>query len=90
MLKTCDFQNSKAGLGEGIYWDSEYDSLFWVDINKSILLSCSNGHIFEYKISENISTVLSVKDGIVCLSNRSGLINYHLASNSISKISRTP
>ncbi len=90
MLKTCDFQNSKAGLGEGIYWDSEYDSLFWVDINKSILLSCSNGHIFEYKISENISTVLSVKDGIVCLSNRSGLINYHLASNSISQISRTP
>jgi len=90
MLKTCDFKKSKADLGEGVYWDSEHDSLFWVDINQSILFSCSNGHIFEYQISENISAVLSVEGGIVCLSNRSGLINYHLASNSISQISRTP
>jgi sugar lactone lactonase YvrE len=90
MLKTCDFQSSKAGLGEGVYWDSENSSLFWVDINRSILFFCSNGHIFEYQISENISAVLSVKSGIVCLSNRSGLINYDLASNSITQISRTP
>ena len=90
MIKTCDFKNSKAELGEGIYWNSELSSLFWVDINQSILFYCFNGHFFEYKIPGNISAVLSVEDDLVCLSNRSGLINYHLASNSIIQISRTP
>jgi sugar lactone lactonase YvrE len=90
MQTTCDFKKSKTALGEGIFWDSEYDSLFWVDINHSILFSCSNGNILEYQISDNISTVFSVKDGVVCLSNRSGLINYNLNSNTISQISRTP
>ena len=90
MLKKCDFRNSKADLGEGVYWDSEHDSLFWVDINHSILFSCSSGHIFKYQISGNASTVLSVEGDFVCLSNRSGLINYHLASGEINQISKTP
>ena len=90
MLKTCDFQNSKADLGEGVYWHSEHNSLFWVDINHSILFSCSSGHIFKYQISGNASTVLSVEGDFVCLSNRSGLINYHLASGEINQISKTP
>ena len=88
MLKKCDFRNSKADLGEGVYWHSEHNSLFWVDINHSILFSCSSGHIFKYQISGNASTVLSVEGDFVCLSNRSGLINYHLASGEINQISK--
>jgi sugar lactone lactonase YvrE len=41
-------------------------------------------------VVENISTVLSVEDDQVFLTNRSGVISYCLASNSINQISKTP
>jgi sugar lactone lactonase YvrE len=77
-------------LGEGIFLDKIQNSLFWVDINQSILFSYVNGQVNKYQVVENVSAVLFVEGDQVYLTNRSGIITYHLVSGEINQISKTP
>ena len=77
-------------LGEGIFWHKVQNSLFWVDINQSVLFSYADGQVNKYQLVENVSTVLFVEDNQVYLTNRSGIITYNLVSGEINQISKTP
>ena len=77
-------------LGEGVFLDEVQNSLFWIDINQSVLFSYVDGQVKKYQVVENVSTVLFVEGDQVYLTNRSGIITYNLASGEINQISKTP
>jgi sugar lactone lactonase YvrE len=82
--------NIYTELGEGIFWDNLHNSLFWVDINQSLLFSCTGGKVYRHQLVKNVSTVLFVKEGQIYLTNRNGIIRYSLDSHNIHQVSRMP
>lgn len=82
--------DTKAELGEGVFWDASQEALYWLDINNSMLFSLRKEIVFSYSLIERASAILDVRGNSVYLASESGIFCFILKSNETLQVSKIP
>lgn len=79
------FENTQHQLAESPLWHPLLNTLFWVDINKKLLLSKAMQETCEVNIvamEDTVSALAWIDEFYLLLSTSTGLYKYHIESNS--------
>lgn len=79
-----------AELGEGVYWDKQYQRLYWLDIYQSLLFCRQHQQTSTYQLVEVASAVLNVENELVYLASKSGIIYFNLLTQITTIIAKIP
>ncbi len=80
MPETADLiLDARAGLGEGAVWDSERETLYWVDINAGVVhaFDPATGEDRAFSVGEPVGTVVPRRSGGLMLAVRRGFASFN-------------
>jgi sugar lactone lactonase YvrE len=77
-------------LGEGIYFDTLYKKIYWIDISNNMLFVGSHFKVDSYELEIEITTVLFVNNDLVYLTSIDGILIFNTSTGLVNMVYKTP